>query len=95
MSLDKDIVRNVAFLARIEVPEDRLDPLASQLSGILDWVEQLADVNTEGTEPMTSVTDAVLRWREDIVSDGGMCDSILANAPEAMDGFFAVPKVVE
>ena len=95
MSLDKDIVRNIAFLARIDVPESKLDPLAGQLSGILDWFEQLGDVDTEGVEPMASVTDSVLRWRDDVVSDGGLLERVLANAPEAVDGFFTVPKVVE
>lgn len=95
MSLDRDTVRNIAFLARIEVPDSKLDHLADQLSGILDWFEQLKEVDTDGVQPMSSVTDAVLRWRDDVITDGGIREKVLANAPEAMDGFFTVPKVVE
>lgn len=93
--LDKTTVRNIAFLARIDVPDADLEPLAHQLSGILDWVEQLREVDTEGVEPMTSVTDMTLRWRDDAVTDGGYQDKVTANAPDAHDGYFAVPKVVE
>lgn len=95
MSLDRDTVRKIAFLSRIEVADDKLEPLAGQLSGILDWFEQLKEVDTDGVQPMSSVTDAVLRWRDDVITDGGIPEKILANAPEAMDGFFTVPKVVE
>lgn len=95
MSLDRDTVRKIAFLSRIEVADDTLEPLAGQLSGILDWFEQLKEVDTDGVQPMSSVTDAVLRWRDDVITDGGIPEKILANAPEAMDGFFTVPKVVE
>lgn len=95
MSLDRDTVRKIAFLSRIEVADDKLEPIAGQLSGILDWFEQLKEVDTDGVQPMSSVTDAVLRWREDVITDGGIREKVLANAPEAMDGFFTVPKVVE
>lgn len=95
MSLDKATVRNIANLARIEVQEDELDHLAKELSGILSFVEQLAEVDTNGIEPMTSVADLTLPMREDKVTDGNQADLILANAPQAMDGFFTVPKVVE
>ncbi|WP_019644796.1 Asp-tRNA(Asn)/Glu-tRNA(Gln) amidotransferase subunit GatC [Novispirillum itersonii] len=95
MSLDRDTVRKIAFLSRIEVADEKLEPLAGQLSGILDWFEQLKEVDTDGVQPMSSVTDAVLRWRDDVITDGGIPEKILANAPEAMDGFFTVPKVVE
>lgn len=95
MSLDRDTVRKIAFLSRIEVADEKLEPLAGQLSGILDWFEQLKEVDTDGVQPMSSVTDAVLRWRDDVITDGGIREKILANAPEAMDGFFTVPKVVE
>lgn len=93
--LDRETVRNIAFLARIEVHDNELDHLAGQLSGILDWVEQLGEVDTSGVDPMTSVTEMTLRWREDRVTDGGYADKALANAPDAMEGFFTVPKVVE
>lgn len=93
--LDKTTVRNIAFLARIDVPDADLEPLAHQLSGILDWVEQLQEVNTDGVHPMTSVTEMTLPWRADEVTDGGYTGKVTANAPGARDGFFAVPKVVE
>lgn len=95
MSLDKNTVRNIAHLARIEVPDEELDHLAGELSKILDFVEQLAEVNTDGVPPMTSVADLSLPQREDAVADGGYQDKVLANAPEADEGFFLVPKVVE
>jgi aspartyl-tRNA(Asn)/glutamyl-tRNA(Gln) amidotransferase subunit C len=95
MSIDKDTARRVAHLARIEVGEDDLAPLAAELSGILDFMEQLAEVDVEGVEPMTSVTPMALKLRADVVTDGGIVEKILANAPDAREGFFTVPKVVE
>jgi aspartyl-tRNA(Asn)/glutamyl-tRNA(Gln) amidotransferase subunit C len=103
MSLDKDTVRKIAFLARIRVPEDALEPLAGELSNIIGWVEQLGEVETDGVEPMTSVTEVTWPWRDDVVNDGDMAEEVLANATEpelvAGDedngGFFTVPKVVE
>ncbi len=95
MSLDKDTVRNIAFLARIKVPEEDLDHLAGELSGIVDWVEQLQAVNTDGVECMTSVAEMTLPQRTDEVSDGNCRDKVIKNAPGGEDGFFTVPKVVE
>ena len=95
MSLDKDTVRNIANLARIKVAEDDLGHLAGELSAILDWVEQLNGVDTEGVEPLASVVDVTLPLRADAISDGDCRDSVLANAPDSEDGFYAVPKVVE
>lgn len=99
MSLDKATVRAIAELARIEVREEELDHLAVELSGILHFVEQLAEVNTDGIEPMASVADLTLPLRKDVVTDGGYADAVLANAPDAIreddGGFFTVPKVVE
>ncbi|MBX9635355.1 MAG: Asp-tRNA(Asn)/Glu-tRNA(Gln) amidotransferase subunit GatC [Magnetospirillum sp.] len=99
MSLDKATVRAIAELARIEVREEELDHLAGELSGILHFVEQLAEVNTDGIQPMASVADLTLPLRPDAVTDGGYADAILANAPDAIreddGGFFTVPKVVE
>jgi aspartyl-tRNA(Asn)/glutamyl-tRNA(Gln) amidotransferase subunit C len=77
------------------VPEEELDHLAGELSNILTFVEQLAAVNTDGVQPMTSVAAMTLPMRADQVTDGGFPDKVLANAPEAMEGFFTVPKVVE
>lgn len=95
MSIDVNTVRKVARLARIRQPEERLEPLARELSGIMGWIEQLAEVDTDGVEPMTSVVAQALLMREDVVTEGGDSDAILANAPCAADGFFVVPKVVE
>ena len=95
MSIDIDTARKVAHLARIAVAEEDLPKLAGQLSGILTFMEQLYEVDVEGIEPMTSVTPMRLKRREDVVTDGGYQDKILKNAPDAREGFFAVPKVVE
>ncbi|KAB7610351.1 Asp-tRNA(Asn)/Glu-tRNA(Gln) amidotransferase subunit GatC [Amylibacter sp. SFDW26] len=95
MSIDKDTARRVAHLARIRVEEDQLDNLASELSGILGFMEQLAEVDVDGVEPMTSVTPMALKRRDDVVTDGNKQEQILKNAPDAREGFFAVPKVVE
>ena len=95
MSVDKNTVRKVARLARIAMPEERLEPMAKELNGILAWIEQLNEVKTEGVEPMTSVADMTLPLRADKVDDGGDAAAALKNAPEAAEGFYAVPKVVE
>ena len=95
MSLDKTTVAKIAHLARIHVPEQELETLAGDLSKIIDWVEQLAEVETGDVAPMTSAVDLVLRWRADEVNDGDRADDVLANAPEAEHGFYSVPKVVE
>ena len=95
MAVDKATVRRIALLARIKVPEADLDKLAGELNTILGWVEQLGEVDTDGVEPMTSVVPMTPRRRADAVTDGGIADDVLANAPERRDGFFAVPKVIE
>lgn len=95
MSIDTETARRVAHLARIKVKEDDLPSLAQDFSRILEFVEQLNEVDVEGVEPMVSVTPMRLKRREDVVTDGGMQDKILSNAPDAREGFFAVPKVVE
>jgi aspartyl-tRNA(Asn)/glutamyl-tRNA(Gln) amidotransferase subunit C len=95
LSLDEATVARIARLARIAVPDDELAPLATELSRILEWIEQLNEVDTEGVPPMTSVAAMKLAWREDQVTDGGRPEEILANAPERQDGYFVVPKVVE
>jgi len=95
MSIDIDTARKVAHLARIAVAEENLPKLAQDLSGILTFMEQLNEVDVEGVEPMTSVTPMRLKRREDVVTDGGYAEKILSNAPDAREGFFAVPKVVE
>lgn len=95
MSIDKETARRVAHLARIEVAEADLDPLAAELSAILGFMEQLAEVDISGVEPMTSVTPMAAPLRADVITDGGYPDRVLANAPDARSGFFTVPKVVE
>ena len=95
MSVDSETVRKIARLARIAVTEDEVPGLTEQLNGILGWIEQLGEVDTAGIEPMASVMPGALRWRADVVTDGGMQDKVLANAPDAASGFFAVPKVIE
>ena len=95
MSLDRDTAARVAHLARIQVAEAELDALAKDLSGILDWIEQLREVDVDGVAPMTSVTPMALKRREDVVTEGGIRERVLANAPATREGFFAVPKVVE
>lgn len=95
MAVDAATVRKVARLARIAVPEENLEPMAQEISGILQWIEQLGEVDTDGVEPMTSAVAAVLPLREDVVSDGDCVDKVVLNAPKTADGFFIVPKVVE
>jgi len=95
MSIDIETARRVAKLARIRVEESDLAALAGELSGILSFMEQLNEVDVTGIEPMTSVTPMRLARRADVVTDGEMQAQILANAPDAREGFFAVPKVVE
>ncbi len=95
MSVDADTVRHIARLARIAVSDAEVAALAPELSGILDWVEQLGEVDVTGVAPMTAVIPNHLRLREDAVTDGGIREDVLANAPAAEHGFFAVPKVIE
>ena len=95
MLLDKATVAHIAKLARIEVSEADLEALSSELSGILKWIEQLTEVDTDGVEPMTSAVQMTLRRRVDEVTDGNCRDKVLANVPVDADGFFAVPKVID
>ena len=95
MSIDIETARKVAHLARIKVEEDRLPALAENFNAILGFIQQRKEVDIEGVEPMTSVTPQRLYRRDDVVTDGSMPEKILSNAPDAREGFFAVPKVVE
>ncbi len=99
MAVDKETVRKVARLARIAEPEERLEPLAREISGILGWIEQLNEVDIEGVEAMASTVDVSLPMRDDVTAEGptggGQPDNIVANAPKTEDHFFVVPKVVE
>ena len=95
MSIDQGTAAKVAKLARIRVEEDDLPALAQEFNNILGFIEQLNEVDVDGVEPMVSVTPMRLKRRQDGVTDGGQQDKVLANAPDAREGFFAVPKVVE
>lgn len=94
-TIDKATVARVARLARIKIDDDQLDALGGELTKILDWVEQLGEVNTDDVAPMASVIDTELTWRADEVSDGGIREKVLKNAPDPEYGFFTVPKVIE
>lgn len=95
MHVDEGTVRRIARLARIKVTAEEAKGLEKELSGILDWVEQLNAVDTTGVEPMTRVVPIELKMRDDLVNDGEIADDVTKNAPFAEDNFFVVPKVVE
>ena len=95
MALDKATVARIATLARIKVADQDLDRMVGELQTILNWVEELNTVNTDGVEPMTSVTPMAMKKREDKVTDGGIPDAVTGNAPMTEDHYFLVPKVVE
>jgi aspartyl-tRNA(Asn)/glutamyl-tRNA(Gln) amidotransferase subunit C len=95
MPVSSEQVRHIAKLARIAMSEEELARLEPELNNILGWVEQLAEVDTDGVEPLTAVINQKLRLRDDVVNDGNIRDEVLANAPDAQHGFFAVPKVIE
>ena len=94
MSVTNEQVRHIARLARIAMSDEELERLVPELNAIIDWVEQLGEVDTDGVEPLTAVIEQKLRLRDDAVSDGNIRDDVLANAPDAQHGFFAVPKVI-
>ncbi len=95
MSVTPEQVRHIARLARLAMSDEELERLLPELNNILGWVEQLGEVDTEGVEPLTAVVPNTLRLRDDEVTDGQCRDDVLANAPVAEHGFFAVPKVIE
>jgi len=95
MSVDATTVRRIAHLARIAVADDEVEHLRGELNAILAFVDQLAEVDVTDVEPMTSVTPMTMKKRTDEVTDGGIADDIVKNAPAREDHFFAVPKVVE
>jgi aspartyl-tRNA(Asn)/glutamyl-tRNA(Gln) amidotransferase subunit C len=95
MSVDAATVRRIAHLARIAVAEDEVEHLRGELNAMLAFVEQLSEVDVTGVEPMTSVTPMAMKKRDDRVTDGGIADQIVQNAPETDDNYFLVPKVIE
>jgi aspartyl-tRNA(Asn)/glutamyl-tRNA(Gln) amidotransferase subunit C len=95
MSVDTNTVRRIASLARIAMSDAEAEALVPEFNNILGWIEQLGEVDTAGVEPLAAVIPNTLRLRDDVVTDGGIRDAVLANAPQAEHGFFAVPKVIE
>lgn len=95
MSVDAATVKKIASLARIAITDDEVAKIAPELDNIMGWIEQLGEVDTASVEPMTAVIPNHLRLRDDVVTDGGKRDAVLANAPQAEHGFFTVPKVIE
>ncbi len=95
MTVGKDDVRKIARLARLALDEGRVAPMVDELNGIFQWVELLNEVDVTGIAPMTSVVEQTLKMRDDVVTDGGAANALMANAPEGVDHFFVVPKVVE
>ncbi len=95
MSIDAATVRRIAHLARIAVEDGEVEHLRGEINAILAFVEQLQEVDVDGVEPMTSVTPMQMKKRQDVVTDGGIADAIVANAPATQDHYFLVPKVVE
>ncbi len=95
MSIDKNTMLRVAGLASLELSEEELDKMTPRVAGILKWVEQLQEVNTDGVLPLTNGMEMAAPLREDVVTDGNCQDKVLKNAPEQVSGFFVVPKIVE
>ncbi|MFV0430870.1 MAG: Asp-tRNA(Asn)/Glu-tRNA(Gln) amidotransferase subunit GatC [Alphaproteobacteria bacterium] len=95
MSLTIDEIKRIAFLSRIKVNEEELNAMSEDLSAILAWIEQLQQVDVENVEPLASVVELTQPMRKDEITDGKQQEKVLANAPDAEDGYFTVPKVVE
>ncbi len=95
MSLNREDVRRISFLARIRIDDTELDSLSVELNNIIGWIEQLSEVDTDGVAPMTSVADMKMAKRTDSVTDGDVLEKVLTNAPDRVGDFYAVPKVVE
>lgn len=95
MAIDKETVKRVAFLSRLKVEDDKIEDTEEEFNKILNWVEQLNEVNTDNVEPLVSVNDSNLILRQDEVTEGNQAAAVLKNAPQAQYGYFTVPKVVE
>lgn len=93
--MDKETVKKIASLARIEMDDETLERMTPEIAGIMTWIEQLSEVNTDDVEPLASPVNLNLTLREDVMNDGDCVEKILANAPEKTQGFFVVPKVVD
>lgn len=95
MSVDKKTVRHIAKLARIALKDEQVEPMVDELNNILAWVQQLEEVDVAGVPPLTSVVEQRLKMRDDVITEGGQADALMANAPQAEEHFFVVPRVVE
>ncbi|MBE6445890.1 MAG: Asp-tRNA(Asn)/Glu-tRNA(Gln) amidotransferase subunit GatC [Alphaproteobacteria bacterium] len=95
MALNQQTIQNLSWLARLKLPAEREGKILNDLQSILDWVEQLKQVDIEGVEPLVSVTQGIAPMRQDVVTEGGQQADLMANAPESVQGFYVVPKVVE
>ena len=95
MALNQQTIQNLSWLARLKLPAEREDKILNDLQSILDWVEQLKQVDIDGVEPLVSVTQGIAPMRQDVVTEGGQQAELMANAPESVQGFYVVPKVVE
>jgi aspartyl-tRNA(Asn)/glutamyl-tRNA(Gln) amidotransferase subunit C len=95
MSVDKKTVRHIARLARIALKDEQVEPMVNELNNILAWVQQLEEVDVAGVPPLTSVVEQRLKMRDDVVTEGGQADALMANAPQVEENFFVVPRVVE
>ena len=95
MAIDKETVKRIAFLSRLKVEEDKIEATEAEFNKILQWIEQLNEVKTDGVEPLVSVNDGNIVCREDVVTTGNLSKEVLANAPQAAYGYFTVPKVIE
>jgi aspartyl-tRNA(Asn)/glutamyl-tRNA(Gln) amidotransferase subunit C len=95
MSVDKKTVRHIARLARIALKDEQVEPMVNELNNILAWVQQLEEVDVAGVPPLTSVVEQRLKMRDDVVTEGGQADALMANAPQSEENFFVVPRVVE
>lgn len=95
MAIDRETVRRVAFLSRLKIDDDKIEDTEEEFNKILNWVEQLNEVNTDNVEPLVSVNDTNLTLRQDEVTEGNQAAAVLKNAPQAQYGYFTVPKVVE
>lgn len=95
MAIDNDTVKKIAFLSRLKIEDDKLDATKDEFNKILQWVEQLNEVDTDDVEPLISVNENNLQLRRDEVTEGNQAEAVLANAPQKEYGYFIVPKVVE
>ena len=95
MAINQQTIQNLSWLARLKLPADREEKILADLQSILDWVEQLKEVNVDNVEPFVSVTDGIAPMRPDVVTEGDQQAELMANAPESVQGFYVVPKVVE